>query len=101
MRCGVICRLIWAVGATRTAVLVGELAEPFIRWRDKGIWEKLLEIVMADPDDEWLMLNASHCKVRPHAADAVGGNQDMSRTKGCSTQSCIWPWTRRAGRCGL
>ncbi|PFR33898.1 IS5/IS1182 family transposase, partial [Bacillus cereus] len=25
---------------------------------------------------------ASHCKVHPHAAGAVGGNQDMGRTKG-------------------
>ena len=107
MRRGVICHLIWAVGATRTAVLIGELAELFIRWRDKGIWDlsaqagKLLEIVIDEPDYKWLMLDASHCKVHPHAAGAVGGNQDMSRTKGGSTQSCIWPWTRRAGRSGL
>ena len=56
---------------------------------------------MAAPDDEWLMLDASHCKVHPHAAGAVGGKRDMSRTKEGSTQSCIWPWTRRAGRSGL
>ena len=73
----------------------------FIRWRDKGIWEQLLDIVIDDPDYEWLMLDASHCKVHPHAAGAVGGNQAMSRTKGGSTPSCIWPWTRGAGRFGL
>jgi transposase len=28
------------------------------------------------------MIDASHCKVHPHAAGARGGNQDMSRTKG-------------------
>ncbi|MCP5132122.1 MAG: IS5 family transposase [Gammaproteobacteria bacterium] len=54
----------------------------FIRWRDKGIWEKLLDLLIDEPDYEWLMIDASHCKVHPHAAGAVGGNQDMSRTKG-------------------
>jgi len=66
----------------------------FCRWRDKGTWESLLEILVDDPDFEWLMIDASHIKVHPHAAGARGGNQEMSRTKGGSTQSCIWPWMR-------
>jgi transposase len=41
----------------------------FIRWRDKGVWERLLEVLIDEPDYEWLMIDASHCKVRPHAAD--------------------------------
>ena len=73
----------------------------FIRWRDKGIWEKLLEDLIDNPDYEWLMIDASHCKVHPHAAGAKGGNQDMSRTKGGSTQSYIWPWMRMVCRSGL
>ena len=28
----------------------------FIRWRDKGIWEKRLEILIDEPDYEWLMI---------------------------------------------
>jgi len=54
----------------------------FIRWRDKGIWEGLLEKMVQQPDFEWLMIDATHCKVHPHAAGAAGGNQAMSRTKG-------------------
>ena len=54
----------------------------FIRWRNKGIWEKLLEIFIHEPDYEWLMIDASHCKVHPHATGAKGGNQAMSLTKG-------------------
>lgn len=27
----------------------------FIRWRDKGIWEELLEILIDQPDYEWLL----------------------------------------------
>ena len=64
------------------------------RWRDRGVWEHLLEVVIVEPDFEWLMIDTSHCKVHPHAAGAVGGNQDMSRTKGGSTQRYIWPWMR-------
>ena len=58
----------------------------FTRWRDKGIWAKLFEIVKQDPDFEWLMIDASYVKVHPHASGAAGGNQDMGRTKGGSTQ---------------
>ena len=57
----------------------------FCRWRDKGVWEALLETLIDEPDYEWLMIDASHIKVHPHAAGAVGGHQTMSRTKGSST----------------
>lgn len=70
----------------------------FCRWRDKGIWEQLLEILVDEPDYEWLMIDASHVKVHPHAAGAVGGNQDMSRTKGGSIPRYIWPWMRMVCR---
>lgn len=63
----------------------------FCRWRDKGIWQGLLEALMSEPDFEWLM---SHVKVHPHAAGARGGNQAMGRTKGGSIPRYIWPWMR-------
>jgi len=52
------------------------------RWCDKGIWSRMLTATAEDPDFEWLMIDASHCKAHPHASGAVGGNQDMERTKG-------------------
>ena len=70
----------------------------FTRWRDKGIWEKLLEKLVNDADYEWLMIDASHIKVHPHAAGARGGNQDMGHTKGGSTRSYTWPWMRMVCR---
>lgn len=70
----------------------------FCRWRDKGIWEKILEPLIEHADYEWLMIDATHIKVHPHAAGAKGGNQDMSITKGCSTQRYIWPWMRMVCR---
>ena len=72
----------------------GSVHQRFRRWRDKGIWEKILEALIDDPDYEWLMIDASHCKVHPHAAGAKGGNQDMGRTKGGSTPRFTLPWIR-------
>ena len=70
----------------------------FCRWRDKGIWEGFLEKLVDDADFEWLMIDASHVKVHPHAAGAHGGNQAMARTKGGSTQKYTWPWMRMVCR---
>ena len=70
------------------------VAKRFRRWCKNGIWEKILECLIDEPDFEWLMIDASHVKVHPHAAGATGGNQEMSRTKGASTPKYIWPWMR-------
>ena len=58
------------------------VAKRYRRWVRNGIWEKILDKIIDDPDYEWLMIDASHIKVHPHAAGAVGGNQDMGLTKG-------------------
>ena len=58
----------------------------FCRWRDNGIWERLLQVVIDEPDFEWLMIDASHSKAHRHATGAVGGSQAIARTKGGSTQ---------------
>ena len=58
------------------------IAKRFRRWCKNGTWAKVLEKLVENPDYEWLMIDASHVKVHPHAAGAVGGNQDMGRTKG-------------------
>ena len=73
----------------------------FCRWRDKGIWEKLLEVLVIDPDYEWLIIDATHCKVHPHAVGAKGGNDEMGATKGGSTQRYTWPWMRMVCRSEL
>ena len=73
----------------------------FCRWRDRGVWENILESLIIDPDFEWLVIDAGHCKVHPHAAGAEGGNKGMGRTKGGSTQGYIWPWMRMVCRSEL
>jgi len=52
------------------------------RWCDNRHWEYILAELIDDPDMEWLMIDGTHCKVHPSAIGAVGGNQDMERSKG-------------------
>jgi transposase len=68
----------------------------FCRWRDKGAREGLLEILLREPDCEWLTTGASHIKVHQHGAGARGGNHGMDCAKGGSTRRYTWPWTHMA-----
>ena len=74
------------------------VAKRFRRWVENGLWEKILEKIVDDPDYEWLMIDASHVKVHPHATGAIGGNQDMERIKGGSTPKYILPSMRMVCR---
>ena len=54
----------------------------FCRWRDKGVWERLPEAVVDDPDFERPMVDSTCVKARRVAAGAVGGTEAVGRTKG-------------------
>ena len=43
------------------------LAGPSTRLR-RGVWERLLDSVVDDPDFEWLMVGSSYIKAHPHSA---------------------------------
>ena len=59
----------------------GSVHQRFIRWRRKGVWEKLLEILMDEPDYEWLMIDASHIKgTRADCKEAVHLIEGIFRT---------------------
>ena len=45
------------------------------------VLEELLEILIDEPNYEWLTIDASYIKVNPHEVEAKRGNQDMSKTK--------------------
>ena len=80
-------------------------AQGFIRWRNNGAWEKLLAIMIDEPDMEWLMANATHVKAHPHAAGARGGNEAIGLTKGekykdTSGRGYIWSSAQSLCHCG-
>ena len=67
----------------------------FCRWKDKGVWETILEALMDEPDLQWLIIDAGHIKVHLHATGARGGNQDVGRTKEAQLKDtfgrgCAW-----------
>ena len=66
----------------------------FCRWRDKGIWERIFEAIIAEDECQWLLIDASFVKAHKHAHGAVGGSEDIGRSKGGLPQSYILPWTR-------
>jgi transposase len=72
----------------------GSVHQRFRRWRDKHIWESILEKLIGNPNFEWLMIDASHVKAHLSAMGARGGNQDIGRTKGGSIPKYILPWMR-------
>ena len=61
----------------------------FCRWRDKGVWENLVQELIDNPELELLMIDASHIKVHAHGSGARGSNQDIAKTKGGSTPRYI------------
>lgn len=73
----------------------------FCRWRDNGVWERLLNIFINDPDFEWLMIDSTFVKVHKSGFGAIEKNQAVSRTKGGSIQRYIWPWMRMVCRSEL
>ena len=48
-----------------------QLADPSTRLR-RGVWERLLDSVIDDPDFEWLMIDASYIKAHPRSTGARG-----------------------------
>ena len=66
----------------------------FCRWRDKGIWENIFEAVLGENECSWLLIDASFVKAHKDAHGAIGGSQDIDRSKGGRQPKSILPWTR-------
>ena len=69
----------------------GNTHRRFIRKRKAGIWERLLDACIDEPDMEWLMVDATHVRFHQHAAGAAGGNEGVGLTKGGGTARYICP----------
>lgn len=72
----------------------------FSRWRDKGIWEKLLEVFMADPAYEWMMIDPVFVKMHLLQVEGAKGEvREMSVGGGSPRYIC--PWMRLVCRSEL
>jgi transposase len=45
----------------------------FSRWSKKGVWQKVFEVLSADTDNEYQMIDATIVRAHQHAAGAKGG----------------------------
>ena len=62
----------------------------FCRWRDRGVWAKLLDAMIDDPDFEWLMIDASYIKTHPHSAGRPGAAiKPLPAQKGAQHQAAL------------
>ena len=73
----------------------------FCRWRDKNIWENIFLAIIGEHECEWLLIDASFVKAHKDAHGAVGGSQDIGRSKGGLHQKSILPWMRLVVRSEL
>ena len=47
----------------------------FTRWAATGVWERIFEVLSADPDNEYLMLDSSLVRAHQQAATGKGGTK--------------------------
>lgn len=69
----------------------------FCRWRDKKVWERVLAVVIDEPDFEWLMIDVpaqAHSRVRRTRS----GKKAIGQAKEGATSRFIWPWMRMVCR---
>jgi putative transposase len=45
----------------------------FWRWAQKGVWERVFNVLSDDPDFECALLDATHVRVHQHGTGAKGG----------------------------
>lgn len=45
----------------------------FIRWADKGVWERIFAVLSRDRDNEYLMIDSTIVRAHQQAASGKGG----------------------------
>lgn len=62
----------------------------FCRWRDKGVWENILEILIEQPGFEWFIANPDYISSK----EGRTGHHKSARTAKRSKSKYAWPWMR-------
>mgnify|MGYP000849348203 CR=1 FL=1 len=69
----------------------------FCRWRDRGVWEQLLEVLIDEPDFEWLMVGTDPAGHRDDGG-TMGGGEGLAKgaaaARRLSAPRYAWPWLR-------
>jgi len=73
----------------------------FARWAEKGVWERLFAAMAADPDFEYVIVDATIVRAHQHSAGAKGGLRlrPSAARVAASPPSCTSPSMRSATPC--
>jgi transposase len=52
----------------------------FRRWALKGVWERIFNVLVENPDFEYLIIDSTIVRAHQHAAGAKRGEQKMRRS---------------------
>jgi len=69
----------------------------FCRWRDRGVWEQLLEVLIDEPGFEWLMVGSPPppWEGPPPSPTALGADaKGAAAARRLSAPRYAWPWLR-------
>lgn len=69
----------------------------FCRWRDRGVWEQLLEVLIDEPGFEWLMVGtgpAGHCDDGGTTGSGEGLAKGAAAARRLPAPRYAWPWLR-------
>lgn len=67
----------------------GTVHQRFIRWRSSGIWERILELLIDEPDFQWLL--------SAPGGDSIPAPPDVHSNPHGKTDTAaryVWPWMR-------
>ena len=69
----------------------------FCRWRDRGVWEQLLEVLIDEPGFEWLMVGTGPAGHRDDGGTTGGGEglaKGAAAARRLPAPRYAWPWLR-------
>ncbi len=73
----------------------------FRRWRENGIWEKILETLIDEPEFEWLIVDPGDAGAWLSETKAARKSRGKGETSEEVTPKYIWPWMRMLCRSEL
>jgi len=70
------------------------VARRFRRWAKEGVWEKVLETLIDEPDYEWLIVGEKHIRHSPPATETGDSSQVAEFMEEGAAPRYTWPWMR-------
>ena len=67
------CALVAALSAGRAQAGWNNVFQRFRRWAKKGVWERVFNALIENPDFEYLIIDSTIVRAHQHAAGAKGG----------------------------